>query len=457
MARTMRARRLALRATALAGAVALTVTGCGGVGGSGDDGGSSGGATGTLTTMGFGRSDEIATTRLDAFTRDHPDVALKITEGAFDEQQFLSAVASGNPPDLVYLDRKLVGTYATRGAIRPLTDCVGKQGIDLGQYRRAAREQVTLGGTVYGVPEFSSVRVVYLNEAVLRRAGLTADQVNLADWAALPALNAKLAGVSGDRLTRIGIDPKIPEFLPMWARANGAELISADGTKANLDDPRVVEALTTGLKLIQDQGGFGRFKSFRDTFDFFGAQNPLTKNQIAAWPMEEWFLNQAAKNSPKAELVVKPFVDRQGRPLTMSSGQAWVIPKGAKNPDAACAFAKQMTAADTWFAAAKARAEARRAAGQPFTGVWTGNEAADKRIFDELYRPTGNKRFDDAVATIRSVQDVAFAMPASPAGQEFDKAWYDAVNRVLAGQQQPAEALARAQREATAALDRAAK
>ncbi|MEV5765257.1 extracellular solute-binding protein [Micromonospora sp. NPDC052213] len=446
-----------VRAAALVGMFALALSGCGGVGG-GDGGGGGGTATkGALSTMGFGLSDEIAKTRVDAFTRGHPNVDLKITEGAFDEQQFLSAVASGNPPDLVYMDRKLIGTYAERGSIQPLTDCVEKQDIDMGQYRPAAREQVTLDGTVYGIPEFSSVRVVYLNEALLRQAGLTPDDVDLANWAGLPALNAKLATVSGGRLSRIGIDPKIPEFLPMWAKANGADLLSADGTKANLDDPRVVEALTAGVKLIQDQGGWGKFKSFRDTFDFFGAQNPLAKNQIVAWPMEEWFLNQAAKNSPKAELVVRPFVDRQGKPVTLSSGQAWVVPKGARNPDAACAFAKTVTATDTWVAAAKARADARKAAGQPFTGVYTGNVAADKRIFDELYQPTGNKRFDDAVATIRSVQDSAFAMPASPAGAEFDKAWTDAVNRVLSGQAQPAQALARAQQEATAALDKASK
>ncbi|RLP91958.1 MULTISPECIES: extracellular solute-binding protein [unclassified Micromonospora] len=445
-----------LGSTALAGVLALALSACGGVGGGSDAGG--GTATrGALSTMGFGFSDEIATTRVDAFKRDHPDVELKVTEGAFDEQQFLSAVASGNPPDLVYMDRKLIGTYAKRGSIQPLTDCVKKQDINLDQYRPAARAQVTLDDTVYGIPEFSTVRVVYLNEGLLKQAGMTAEQVNLADWAALPGLNAKLASVSGNRLSRIGIDPKIPEFLPMWAKANGVDMLSADGRTPRLDDPRVIEALTTGVNLIQQQGGWGRFKSFRDTFDFFGAQNPLSKNQIVAWPMEEWFLNQAAKNSPNAELVVKPFVDRQGKPLTQSGGQAWVITKGAKNPDAACAFVKQMTATDTWMAAAKARADARKSAGLPFTGIYTANTDADRKIFEELYQPTGNKRFDDAVATIRSVQDAAFALPASPAGAEFDKAYYDAVNRVLAGQEQPAQALRRAQQEATAALDKAAK
>ena len=445
-----------LRATALAGVLTLAISGCGGVGGGGDSGGGGAEGSGALSTMGFSLSDEIATTRVDAFKRDHGDVRLTITEGAFDEQQFLSAVASGNPPDLVYMDRKLIGTYAERGSIQPLTDCVEKQRIDMAEYRQSAREQVTLDGTVYGIPEFSQVRVLYLNEALLKRAGLGAEDVNLADWAGLPALNARLAAVAGGRLSRIGIDPKIPEFLPMWAKANGADMISADGTRANLTDPKVVEALTTGVGLIQAQGGWGKFKSFRDTFDFFGAQNPLAKNQIAAWPMEEWFLNQAAKNSPDAELVVKPFVDRQGKPLSLSSGQAWVITKGAKNPEAACAFVKQMTATDTWLAAARARAEARKAANLPFTGLWTGNTTADKKIFDEVYKPTGNKRFDDAVQTIRQAQDAAFAMPASPAGAEFDKAWTDAVNRVLSGQEQPAQALDRAQREATAALDKAA-
>ncbi|MCO1614629.1 extracellular solute-binding protein [Micromonospora sp. CPM1] len=445
-----------LRATALAGVLTLAISGCGGVGGGGDSGGGGAEGSGALSTMGLSLSDEIATTRVDAFKRDHGDVRLTITEGAFDEQQFLSAVASGNPPDLVYMDRKLIGTYAERGSIQPLTDCVEKQRIDMAQFRQSAREQVTLDGTVYGIPEFSQVRVLYLNEALLKRAGLGADDVNLADWAGLPALNARLAAVSGGRLSRIGIDPKIPEFLPMWAKANGADMISADGTRANLTDPKVVEALTTGVGLIRAQGGWGKFKSFRDTFDFFGAQNPLAKNQIAAWPMEEWFLNQAAKNSPDAELVVKPFVDRQGKPLSLSSGQAWVITKGAKNPEAACAFVKQMTATDTWLAAARARAEARKAANLPFTGLWTGNTTADKKIFDEVYKPTGNKRFDDAVQTIRQAQDAAFAMPASPAGAEFDKAWTDAVNRVLSGQEQPAQALDRAQREATAALDKAA-
>jgi multiple sugar transport system substrate-binding protein len=445
-----------VRSVAITATVSLALAGCGGVGGGKEDGGGGAAGKGAITTLGFSLPDEIATTRVETFKKAHPDIPVTITEGAFDEQQFLSAVASGNPPDLVYMNRKLVGTYAKQGSVLPLDDCVNKQDIDMAQYRPAAKDEVTLDGKVYGIPEFYSVRVVYMNEAVLREAGLTPDDIDLADWAALPALNAKLAKVQGGKVTRIGIDPKIPEFLPMWAKANGADLISGDGKTANLDDPKVAEALQTGLSLIDAQGGWGNFKAFRDTFDFFGAQSPVAKNQIAVWPMEDWFLNVAARETPNAEVAVRPFVDRAGNPLTFASGSAWVIPKGAKNPDAACTFAKTMTATDTWVAAAKARVDQRKADNEAFTGLYTGNVNADKRIFDELYRPSGNKRFDDAVQTILSVQDKGFSLPASPAGAEFDKAWYDAVNRALSGQGDAGAALRRGQQEAASALAKAA-
>jgi multiple sugar transport system substrate-binding protein len=74
-------------------------------------------------------------------------VQVKVTEGGFDEQQFLSAVASGAPPDLVYVDREIIGTYAARGAIQPLDECVSAAQIDMGQYRPAAVQQVTVNGT----------------------------------------------------------------------------------------------------------------------------------------------------------------------------------------------------------------------------------------------------------------------------------------------------------------------
>ncbi len=47
-----------------------------------------------------------------------------INTGDLDAQQFLTAVSSGNPPDLVNMSRQLIGTYAAKGAIQPLDQCI---------------------------------------------------------------------------------------------------------------------------------------------------------------------------------------------------------------------------------------------------------------------------------------------------------------------------------------------
>jgi multiple sugar transport system substrate-binding protein len=326
----------------------------------------------------------------------------------------------------------------------------------MGQYRPAAVQQVTVDGKVYGIPEFYSVRVMMISNTALKDAGLSLADVDTTDWSKLAGTAEKLTVTEGGKLTRIGFDPKIPEFLPMWVKANGGALLSDDGRTAQLNDPKVVEALTTTAGIVQANGGWGKLKSLRDSFDFFGAKNQFAQDQLGAFPMEDWYLNVLAESSPDVDITVTPFKDRQGNPLTFATGSAWAIPKGAKNPDAACQFAKTMTEASTWVAAARARAEARAKEDLPYTGTYSANKVADEQIFGEVYKPSGDAKFDQAVQTVLDVQDVAFSTPPSPAGAEFQKAWQDAVNRVLAGQAEPAEALERAQREAQAALDKAA-
>jgi multiple sugar transport system substrate-binding protein len=443
------------------GLLACTVSllaACGGVGDGGTgDGGSGGDDTSrALSTMGFGLPDEIATTRIDMFREEFPDVELDVVEGDFDEQQFLSAVASGDVPDLVYLPRTELGSYAARGAITPLDDCIDTAGIDVSQYREPAMQQVTVDGSVYGIPEFYSVRVLIVNDTSAEAAGIDPASVSTGDWDQIQQAATAMYAAEGSTISRIGYDPKLPEFLPLWAAANGAQLLAEDGTAATIDDPAVVEALEFGAGLVEAQGGWGAFKSFRDTWDFFGAANQYASDQLGAMPMEDWYLNVLAESSPDAPVTVVPFRDRNGDPLTYATGSAWAIPDGAANPEDACEFIKLMTSVEAWTAAAEARVAAREAEGLPYTGTYTGNQAADDAIFADVYQPSGNAALDAAVQTVLEVQDYAFSMPPSPAAAEVDQAWKDAAQRVLDGQQSAADALAQAQEEATAALEAAA-
>lgn len=448
MAAPPQLRRLRRPLVALAAAACLApAAACGGVSLADDD-------SDALTTMGFTRGDAIANVRLDMATEALAGTDVRVTEGAFDEQQFLSSVAAGDPPDVVRMDRALMGGYADRGAIMPLTQCLKDERVDVGQFREAVIDEASLDGTVYGLPDSYDSRPLLINGALLKEAGVEPSDVDTSDWDGLRALARKLHQEKDGKLTRIGFDPKIPEFFPLWTRANGGSLISADGRTAQLDSPEVVEALEFTTGVIDDQGGWGRFKALRDSFDQFGEQNPFVRNQIGVYPMEDWYLSVLGGVTPKIDLHTRPFLDREGKPINYVSGLSWAIPKGARNPEQACKFITSMTSVEAWTTAAKAKAKEIRSGGAHYVNDLTGNVIADRRIAEEVWKPTGNRAFDEASGTLRSIQDDPVVVPANAAGTEFRRAWMNAVNSVLSGSQSPREALEEAQDRAQSALDR---
>ncbi|MGW0086714.1 extracellular solute-binding protein [Streptomyces sp. NPDC003393] len=435
------------------GALALaSASACGGVGAKSGTGGGKAGA-GALSTQGFGKPDDVGQARIDAFKSAYPKVKLHINEGDFDPQQFLSAVSSGNAPDLVYLDRDLVGSYAAKGVIQPLDDRIAGAGIDTGAYRKAALDEVTIDGKIYGVPEFYNTRNILVNGKALDEAGLSLSDLSTSDWDRLHSTTVKLYKAAGHRITRIGFDPKLPEFLPLWAKANGADLVHPDGSP-NLDDPRIVEALTYALSLIDEQGGWSRFKAFRDTWDLFGSGNQFVKNQAGAFPWEGWYVNVLVQASPKVDLRSIPFTDRHGKPISFENGSAWCLPKGAGNPDAAVDWMKVMTSTDTWLRAGAARQATVEKNKTMFTGLWTANKEADQKV-KATYVKGGRTGFHQAIEHYYASTDYAFAVPGSKAGSEIKTAWQEAVNRALSGQQKPAAAMKQAQAEAGKAFEAA--
>jgi len=427
-------------------AAALALVGCGGS--------HHAGGRATLSIMGFGTGDDIARARVAIAKRAIAPARLDNPNGAFSMQQFLTGVAGGEAPDLIYVDRQQIGTLAARGAISSLDSCISSEHIDMSQYRPPAVHEVTYRGSVYGIPEFYDNRTIIINDPVAAQAGVPVGAISTSDWSRLRGAAKKMAKLVGRKVARIGFDPKLPEFFPLWAKANGADLLSADGRHAHLDDPRAVEALTYAAGLIHEQGGWNAFKAFRDSWDFFGSKNEFVRKQLGAFPMEDWYYNVLASNSPDVQISARPFTDRSGRPIDWETGNAWAIPADAQHKDVACKWAKTMTAVTTWVKAATVRASAAKKQHQPFTGLYTANKAADDQIFSKLYRPI-NRRFDAAVKMVLDVQQHAFAVPASPASAAFQTAWQSAVNRVLVGRQSPRAALEQAQREAQDAIDTA--
>ena len=407
-----------------------------------------------------GAADEIAYTRYNLFAEQNPEVNLSFTEADFDATTFLTSVAAGNPPDVVRISRDILGTFIAEGALESLDSCITNHGIDMSQYREPAVAQVTSGESVYAIPEFYDARIILINDSVLEEVDLTPEDIDTSDWDALRQVNEQLMAKDGDTITRIGFDPKLPEFLPLWAYANGTAIVSDDGLTSQLDDPKVAEALEYAVSLITAHGTAPAFFDFRGSGPgsaFFGPENQFTEDSLGAFPMEQWYLNVLANDTPEEEISFQPFKDRQGNNISYSGGSALAIPASADNKAAACEFIKVVTGSEAWIAAAETRAGMRAESGQAFTGVYTGNSVADETIFGELVTAETAGAFYEGVQLVIEVSENSYSLPPIPAAAEFDRAWRGAVEDVMNNGTPAADALAQADQEAQDAIDSAAQ
>jgi multiple sugar transport system substrate-binding protein len=293
---------------------------------------------------------------------------------------------------------------------------MAQYGADPNNYYEAVRNQATFDGQMYGIPEFMTTMNWLVNESAFSEANLDAASFDFSDWDAIRSANDALLQADGSTVSRIGIDPKVPEFFPLWAKANGVDLISADGTTAQIDQPEVLETLQFVVDLVNAHGGSSPFLDFRGTWDFFGAENEFAANQVGAFPYEQWYLNVLAGSSPDAPVRAAPFVDRQGNGVTMATGSSLAITTAATNPEAACAFAVTLTSEDAWVRAAEERVRIATEEGSTNTGVFIAHQPATERIFsdiipaDQIPAPWGEN-----VQVYLDNWANAFALPPSPA------------------------------------------
>jgi len=410
-------------------------------------------AAGTLNIYGYGPGDDVQENRASYAKDQLTGTTINRPAGDFSDQVFLTRLASGDVPDLVRMTRPRVAQYAAKGVLQTMDSCVNPVKK---QYRLGAMKAMTYKGHAYGLPEFTNQVTLVVNQSAFKAAGVPISAAQTKNKKQLLATTKKLmkTNSSGD-LTRIGFDPKIPEFFPLWVKWFGKDILSKNGLKAQLNSKEAIAALTYTVSIINAEGGWNKFKAFRDTFDFFGKDNPLVKDQLGFWPMESFIYNVFSNNSPNVDLVAKFFTNRRGGPITMFSGNGWVVPKASKNPNDACAYMKAVTSVPAWLDAAKKRYDARKRTGATFTGIYTANTLADKKSYEDVYQSFGKPQFDRAVQILVAAPKYGFELPPSPAGQQVLDAMNASINRVLAGQQSPRAALNQAQKEAQKAINSA--
>ena len=437
-------------------ATALVLTGCsGGGGGAAEDVDWSAKPAGALAAWGFENADGVGQSRLDYAEKQLGDVEIKVDATAFDAQKFTTRLASGNVPDVVQMDRRYVTQYAAQGLIVPLDACFKAHDVTPDEHwYESVVDDVRYEDGVWAVPQFYQPPAILLNKTVMDEAGVTAEEIDTSKPDVLLAAIGKMYQESGGVPTRLGFDPVSTGQASLWVLGMGGQLTDADG-KPTLDDPGNQAGIDL-LKQINDaQGGYAAIKSFSDAFDTFGDKNQFVSNQVGSQVNAQWYPNVLSPYVDQLNIEAVPFKDAEGNPFSVSGGSAFVIPVGAKNPGAACAWMLDLTSDDAWQAAGEARAATVTKDGGINTGLFTGSPAADKSIREQFVVPSGNAGFDQVISTYYEVVDFGSTFGSSPAGQDIQNELNNAVTAALLGDKTTEEALADAQKAAMKAYEKA--
>ncbi|WP_121192335.1 ABC transporter substrate-binding protein [Motilibacter peucedani] len=402
--------------------------------------------TGTLNAWAFDNADDVGKARLDYAKGQLGGLDIKLDQTAFDAQKFTTRIASGNVPDVVQMNSQFVATYAAQGLITPVDQCLSTHSVTAtDHWYPQVVDDVKYDGKIWAVPQFYQPPAIILNKRVMDAAGVTAADIDTSKPEALIAAAKKMTKASGGNPTTMGFNP-VPTGQPgLWLLAFGGKLIGDQGKPA-LDDPKNAQALTFLKQLVDAQGGWAKIKSFTDSFDVFGDKNQFVKDQVGAEVDAQWYVNVLTPYVKQVDISAVPLKDSSGQPVTAASGTAFVIPAGAKNPAAACAWMLDLTSDAGWMAAGAARAATLKAKpGAINTGLFTGSPSADKSIRSTYVKPSGNAGFDQTINTYYSILPTGKSFGSSPAGQQIQTEITNAIASALLGEKSPADALKAAQ------------
>lgn len=347
--------RRALSAAALLSTLAAT-TACGGsgfdsgTGGSGSSsapqtsggsGGSSGGGA-DLKVL-FGSSGDAETKALQtaaaAFASSSGD-KVTVTPAQDLAQQLSQGFASGNPPDVFYVDASKIGDYASAGNL----EAYGDSFPDKGAFAKSLLDAFTYDGKLYCIPKDSSTLALEINTTLWKQAGLTDADIpttwDQLEAAAKKLTKGKVVGLAiGDTRDRVGA----------FMQEAGGWFVSDDGKTATVDSPQNLQALQYVQKLLKE--GVAKYPKQLGA----GWAGEAFGKQSAAMTIEgNWIVGALKSDFPNVKYTVAELPSGPKGKGTLTFSNCWGISAQSKNKDAAVKFVQAMTTSDQQMAFADA-------------------------------------------------------------------------------------------------------
>ncbi|MDF2439234.1 MAG: multiple sugar transport system substrate-binding protein [Abditibacteriota bacterium] len=214
-----------------------------------------------------------------------------------DGHQKLQTLISGNQaPDLAIVGTRWMAEYNKAGLLADLGDA-DKNGVKTSEFVPGVLKAGRIDNKLVGLPAAASVRGLYYNAAMLKKAGVTPPKT----WAELQTAATKIQathpGVAGFGVQGKEVETDLYFYYFLWGA--GGDILGADG-KSALTSPAATEALDFELglvkkKLTQPQPtGYNR----EELQDLFKAK------KVAMIITGPWFAGMLKKDAPGLDFGV---------------------------------------------------------------------------------------------------------------------------------------------------------
>ena len=418
----------------------LALAGCGDDGGGGGAGGSSDqgttkdakkapaldaaqGAKGTVTMCAGKDTSGALTEAIKLFNKEHEADGLKVvkrelaTDATEVRNQFIQrAQAKSDECDVLQSDIIWTAEFAQQGWIMDLSDYATPR---KDEFIPSTLSSYDYDGKLWGLPQVTGAGLLYRRTDQVKDAPQT--------WQQLYEEGAANDGLAYQGAPYEGLTCNFVEL----SSAAGGKILSEDGTKAELDSPENLKALKLMVEGMRSGGAVKASRTFMEEparIAFESGKATFMRNWSYAYAL--------GKKAPKVKdkLAVSPLPPFEG------GGKGGVL--GGNGP-VISAFTDVPEASVVWL------------------DYWTSEETLKRNAekyslpptMPQLYEDPGVKETMPYAAQLLEAVENATSRPVSPVYSQISQAVFENVNKAVAGQQSPEDALKRGQEQIEQALD----
>jgi arabinogalactan oligomer/maltooligosaccharide transport system substrate-binding protein len=344
--------RRGISVVAMAAAIVLGVTACGGGSSKSDSGSGKGPAqdpasvSGSITywdTSDAKNEAPVYQSLIKAFEAEYPKIKVTYQNVDFTtvEQKFKAAAQSGKgAPDVIRADVGLIPEYASLHYIAPLDGTAALQ--DAGDFVAGPLATTKYEGKTYAVPSVTDTLGLLYNKDIFARAGIAEPP---STWDELIAdaktIKEKVPGVAGTY-----VNPDAYFLFPLLF-GEGADLADPAAKKITINSPEAVKAVTKAKEIYDTSSLKVDFASAYDNM-----QTSFKTGKVAMLVQGPWSvgddLTGSAFAGKESNLGYAPVpAGSTGKALAPTGGHDLAVYQGSKNLAAAYLFTQFMTSSDS--------------------------------------------------------------------------------------------------------------